>query len=124
MIDDPTEPLPTLVRSDLKGIVAWLNDPTMRYQEKADVGAFYHADTDEAELSLGFYDFLDKMTDGDGIEVDDGYLTKMNEKLITYLLDTSTKKEINDTMDDLIETFEDDDFQEDFERRGKEIIVQ
>lgn len=111
LINDPQKPLPELVRTDLADTVFHLVDTKDRQRQER-VSSYY--DKSAGYYMQGFFSYLDRLTDDSAIQVDDGYFNIMAQKIIAYILDSNEGAELNETMDDIIEDIQDEDFQEDF----------
>jgi hypothetical protein len=120
ILADPNEPLAELVRTDLSNIISRIVDTQPSHHEAPDdIGAFFQADSNEQ--ARNFYAFLDKI-DTDGLDVPDGYLAEMIDKLIDYTIrsiptDGSAQPDkawLNDKMEELVDDLLDEDFQDDY----------
>jgi len=97
---------------ELESMVGYLIDPGSRHYEDASIDSYYSQNGSGQDYLTGFYRFLDKISQGDANI--GGDVTAMGHAVMKYILDNSNNREIQNTVQSLIDTINDPDFKGDF----------
>ncbi len=100
--------------SESNNVPGFYNQIREGVDENGKIRTYDPADNDYGKYySNGLYSFMDKLTEGD-YTAGGKQILDIQYKLMNYLVDTKTKSELLEDMDELIDDLTDEDFRDDF----------